>query len=148
MSDEKRYLSFDDVEALVHKIVDDVVEGDFIVDEIIGISRGGLVPAVMLSHILDKPLRVINYSTRDKMVEGSSAFKWASNKKRYLLVDDIYDTGLTISTIVKKLESSVEDLFVATLVANANGSADVFLDSYGVSNSDGGWVVFPWERAE
>ena len=94
-------------------------------DYIVGITRGGLQAAVMLSHYLDVPMHTLNVSLRDNdtdlgpesnlwMAEdaiGAVSFeesknygghKWVEKlKKKILIVDDINDQGSTINWIKK-----------------------------------------------
>jgi hypoxanthine phosphoribosyltransferase len=50
----------------VHKIIRDMAQDNWRPDYIAGITRGGLVPATMLSHYLDVPMHTLNISFRDK----------------------------------------------------------------------------------
>ena len=49
---EKRELSFEDIQAGAYALASKIVESGYKPGIIVGLSRGGLVPAVMLSHIL------------------------------------------------------------------------------------------------
>ena len=98
-------------------------------DLIVGISRGGVVPAAMISSYLKLPLEIIKLNFRD----DSQAPKYVAPKlvdpidfdfenKRVLLVDDRSNSGATLET-AKKLLSKAES--VKTLVIN--GTADYSL---------------------
>ena len=65
-------------------------------DLIIAIARGGCVPGVYLSHLLDKPLEVVTWQTRDGLRK-----EWPNmhEGRQVLLVDDINDSGLTFKQI-------------------------------------------------
>src|SRR3989344_5605417 len=72
-------------------------------DLVIGVSRGGLIPAALIAAKLDKPL-IAAYIDRQNKVYLDKA-KWIKGKK-VLLVDDICRTGLTLSLIKKSAEKA------------------------------------------
>lgn len=94
---------------------------------IVGLTRGGLIPAVMLSHYFDVPMHSLNVSLRDSTI-GPETNCWMSEdafgyvdehereiiksrwdpKKRQniLIVDDINDTGATFNWILDDWQSS------------------------------------------
>ena len=51
----KLVLDHHKTESLVSKIAREIAIGDWKPDYIVGLTRGGLIPAVMLSHYLDVP---------------------------------------------------------------------------------------------
>ena len=48
-----------------NKICDQIEKDEFTPDVIVGISRGGLIPGVMISHKLNIPFKPVHASTRD-----------------------------------------------------------------------------------
>ena len=48
---EKLFVTWDEVDQLVFKLYKQLKDQD--IDKVVGISRGGLIPGVMLSHWLD-----------------------------------------------------------------------------------------------
>ena len=58
----KIYLDYDDIKSMNQNLVHDVSK--FKPDVIVGITRGGLLPALHLSHHLDRPLQTITWQTR------------------------------------------------------------------------------------
>ena len=62
-------------------------------DVIVGISRGGLIPAAIIAMKNDKPLVAIYIDKNDIMY--LDRFQWIEGK-HILLVDDIIRTGKTI----------------------------------------------------
>ena len=95
-------------------------------DYIVGITRGGLTPAVMLSHMLNVPMYALHVSLRDGgdsetncwMSEDAFGYvpdekrdliksRWDSQfQKNILVVDDINDSGDTIAWIKKDWQST------------------------------------------
>ena len=96
--------------------------GDWKPDYVVGITRGGLIPAVMISQYLDVPMHTLSISFRDGeggpesnlwMAEDAYGYIQASAfprpegeatsdpslRKNILIVDDINDTGATLNWI-------------------------------------------------
>lgn len=96
-------------------------------DCIIGIPRGGLVPAVLLSHILDIPMASTNAIVEDDF----------SINHRALLVDDIADTGGTLKRFPKYIDT-------ATICCRMSLENKPTFSSFGVN--EGIWIMFPYER--
>jgi hypoxanthine phosphoribosyltransferase len=120
---EKIYLSWDDVKTAVESLAHQIKESNIEISKIKGLQRGGLIPAVILSHLLDIPMT-------DNEVVSSTV----------LIVDDICDTGKTltyykqtnnpIATIHHKQTAIVEPTFYYSLTPQDK------------------WLVYPWERED
>ena len=64
---------------------------------IVGISRGGLTPGVMMSHWMQKPFKPIKTSLRD--FPEWEDYLPKKTDERVLIVDDICDSGETFQKI-------------------------------------------------
>jgi hypoxanthine phosphoribosyltransferase len=136
----------------------------FTPDVVVGIARGGLVPATMLSHYLGKPLMTINYSLRDNMVSHVSEVADMSRKlkdgQKVLLVDDICDSGDTLREVVDEITQQFpvgfndpykgwEERFKVAVLWN-NTAQDIFDADYVGREIDRAederWVIFPYEE--
>jgi xanthine phosphoribosyltransferase len=111
-------------------------------DRIIGIERGGLIPAVMLSHRLGirqvDSIRATSYTPdglRKELILRGVEPKW--NDAGVLVVDDIIDTGATYHEITKRLPKIT---FCALVTKTAHPAITMTTVSSKV------WVVFPWEQ--
>ena len=110
------------VKTWLHKIIRDLVADEWKPDYIVGLTRGGLVPATMLSHYLNIPMHTLNASFRDAdlgpesnlwMAEEAYGYVPAQGeyrqpdevatdpalRKQILIVDDINDSGRTLNWI-------------------------------------------------
>ena len=120
---------------------------------IVSIYRGSLPLGVHLSNILNCPLSIIKYQSRDG--EDSQA-EWLLNLTadesvrptprffpHLIVVDDIYDTGKTFRA-VKDLPEFQDnpDYTLVALYGNKNDDGVVYLHEQLYR-----WIVFPWERA-
>lgn len=149
--------NYDDFLVGINKIVTDIWRSDFEPDYIVGIVRGGSVPAVYLSHKLKIPVQMLHWNTRDNVDwNGNESNTWIpediNNGKKVLLVDDIVDGGDTIREILEDWESSIfgtlnrENIKIASLVYNV--AQDIEVDFYDFAidrNEDSRWIVFSWE---
>jgi hypoxanthine phosphoribosyltransferase len=114
------------IRTFTHKIIRSMAQDSFVPDYIVGLTRGGLIPATMLSHYLDIPLHTLNVSLRDGEL-GPESNLWmaedaygyvpyegteppvsrdpnritsdAARRKNILIVDDINDSGRTLNWI-------------------------------------------------
>ena len=107
--------------------------------QIVALGRGGFVPGVQLSHMLDLPLIPIMWQTRD----GKEKVKHVADEHA-LIVDDINDTGRTLLDFVS---SNVwnDSYSVATLL-HKNSSDFHAVDYFAQIAEDDVWYVFPWEK--
>tara|TARA_B100001093_G_scaffold216852_1_gene208095 strand:+ start:774 stop:1091 length:318 start_codon:yes stop_codon:yes gene_type:complete len=86
----------------IEKIYNNIMAVGQPYSRIIGLSRGGLIPAVVLSHKLDIPVTPLVWSTRDS--GEKEIVEWIPedliNGAKYLIMDDIVDSGQTITTLL------------------------------------------------
>jgi hypoxanthine phosphoribosyltransferase len=122
----------------------------FYPDIIVGITRGGLVPAVYLSHAFNVKLIPVNWSYLDDDKQDKTAFSILTKMKTYniLIVDDICDSGRTISTLVNDLVATSNfRVKTATLWYNVDQPfvVDFYINTIS-RHSDKRFVIFPWEK--
>lgn len=110
-------VSWSTVEHLVTKIESAVDESKF--QNIYGVPRGGLVPAVMLSHKLKLPI----ITNPDHINEST------------LIVDEICDSGDTFQSLPMQCKK----------VALYSKEHSEHLTDYSAATAPDNWVVFPWE---
>lgn len=127
---KKIFYSWQDVEAAANQIILDILKTDpaWKPDYIVGITRGGLPLATILSHKLEVPLIALAIHLRDNIELGSESNCWLADwaigyvddeqreiiksrwdiklRKNLLVVDDINDTGATFNWLVKDWQSS------------------------------------------
>ena len=110
---------------------------------IVGIARGGLVPAVMLSHQLNLPMETLGVSFRDNKATHHTKFK-PINDARYLIVDDINDSGTTFKVVTDIFKNRRLQHRTAALINKEKSDFDV--DFYGEMFYHDDWINFPWEK--
>lgn len=155
-----------ELNGLVNKICRDIVISDWRPDYIVGLSRGGLMPAVMISHYLNVPMRPLQVSLRDggdcvsDLGMAEDAFGHLGNLNNILIVDDINDTGATFNWIMKDWPSGCfpddpaweevwnDNVRFAVIVDNLSSKCEAPMDYVGkeINKAENDvWVDFPWE---
>ncbi len=121
-------ICWDDINSAVEEITRQIIDTGITYEVIYALPRGGLVPAVMLSHRLDVPL-VLNME---------EVWRLKVKHKNALIVDDIADTGETLKYFIE------QNFDVATLFVREHTSKIKPKYSYKNINHDN-WLLFPWE---
>jgi hypoxanthine phosphoribosyltransferase len=115
----KRFITWDYIETAVNNIASQIESSELNIEYILGMPRGGLIPAVMLSHKLNIPL------FRPGMVLNN----------KVLIVDDICDSGLTLQKYN----------VITTAVIHYKQSAKIEPNFYYSLTPEDKWIVYPWE---
>lgn len=123
---QKKFYSWDWVDQQI-EIIGEKLEGFEKPQFITGVPRGGLIPAVLISHKFDIPFIGLEAA---KTLPGDL-------KKKVLVVDDIADSGNTLAQIQR------HNFKTATLARRYNSTyTPMFI---GTDIADDHWLVFPWE---
>ena len=119
------------------------------INRVVGLVRGGLMPAVIMSHCLnDIPMTAISYSSKS----GNGDNKNHSNvlpeisESTILICDDIVDTGLSMKEVVDHYVALNK---VCVTFALYSKTTAVFKPDYVwrvVEPEDTDWIIFPFER--
>ena len=91
-----------------------------IFDIVVGIKRGGLVPAMLIAHQFDYELRLISFNYRDESNDPrypeplflSGSLEDLPKDKKILLVDDVSVSGKTLEAVKKLLNGYNVTTFV------------------------------------
>lgn len=141
----------------ITNIANQIKAGSWSPDYIVGIVRGGAIPAIYLSHMLKLPVVMLHWSSRDcHLAGGNESNTWIPDDvncgKRVLIVDDIVDGGDTIREILNDWNRSlyhelvVQNIKIAALHYNSSQETIVdFYDQVIDRNEDSRWIVYPWE---
>jgi len=137
---EKLYVTWEDIDILVYKLYKKLKDEN--IDKVVGISRGGLIPGIMLSHYLDAGFEPLEWQTRDgEFQDKIKANGFNKNLKGTIFVDDICDSALTIKQI--------KEIIPKSRWAVLHQKADIELDFVArrLHNTDDRWIVYPWEES-
>jgi len=142
--------SDDEVREYTHVLADQIKQSGFEPDYIIGISNGGWMPAIYLSLLMKwKPFASLDVTkTEDgkRRIVGENPHidRTSIKGKSFLLVEDMFETGLTAKA-AKRFLKSLGAADVRTACYFARDFAEVkpdFVLRDGVTHE----VFFPWER--
>jgi len=133
-----------DVNALCRQITLD----NFNPNVIVGISRGGLVPGIMMSHWFKKPFRPLVASLRD--FPEWEEFLPKPQDKTVLIVDDICDSGETFERLSNYIKDNINrDCDVRFSALWWNNECDFEPHYYTrdlAKDSEPVWIFFPHEN--
>ena len=144
------YYSFDHFKQDADKLVEQITNSGKFCDYVVGVVRGGAIPAVYLSHRLGIPMRGVSWSTfhNDQMRESALDIADDSSEgKSILLVDDILDSGRTMKELLEDWSHTRDKIGIAVLVYNLQ--QEIKPDYFGTvidRNVDKDWINFWWEK--
>ena len=136
--DDKTYYTWHDYEADIHQI------RDFEFDHVVGIYRGSLPMAVHISNVFDVPMSIVGFQTRDGKDTEPYMIKAGKAPTQILVVDDIYDSGYTMKSVIQFLSHYSTDRIQGFCLFGKENKLNV---SY-ANEHDGSWIVFPWETLD
>ncbi|MEN2786847.1 phosphoribosyltransferase [Sphingomonas qilianensis] len=138
--------------AAIRTLADVLAADDWQPDFIIGVGRGGLAPAVFLSHATGLPMLSVDYSSHVKDFADAPLEKLAARTQtgeRLLFLDDINDSGRTIAHLREKLAASGAvpgTIRFATLIDNVSSEQTVDYRARTIDRTvTKDWFIFPWE---
>ena len=114
----KVYLEWSEIHELVNILCKKIITEYPTIDSVMGLPRGGMIPAVLISHELNLPF-VLHPG------------------KNTLVVDDINDTGETLS--------KSPGAYWATLHHKPTSK---FQHNFYAREIQDQWIVYPWERED
>jgi hypoxanthine phosphoribosyltransferase len=114
------------IERMTQEIIRQITLSRYKPDYVVGITRGGLLPALLISQYYNVPMETLRVSLRDHAQQECNAWmpedafgylpielrqteksRWdVARRRKILIVDDINDTGATFEWIKKDWESS------------------------------------------
>lgn len=142
--------SWDEIEDAVFHIGEALVKNNYIPDVIVAVLTGGIIPAKLLSDLLDiKTIRYIEIKfyrsvgmTVNKPVIRS-VYTDSLEGKKVLIVDDVSDTGETLESV-----SNILTMFNPSKIL----SATLYLKTWSKRIPDfyykqvDKWIIFPWDK--
>jgi len=129
-----------------------IVSSGFVPDIIVGIARGGWIPARILSDVLYttslENIRIEYYTdvgVRGKSPRITQPLSGSLEGKSILLVDEVADTGDSLHHAIEHVKNlGVDEQRSAVL--HLKPTSRVVPDYHMVTTSS--WTVYPWENRE
>ena len=164
----KIYYTWRDVQHHTQEILRQIHADAWRPDYVVGLTRGGLVPANLISQYLGCRMETLKVSLRDDtecesnlwMAEDAFGHNM-EHPKNILIVDDINDTGATLNYIREDWPSGCfpdnprwtevwgSNVRVAVLVDNESSKSEIPVSYSAVDINKAeqdSWIVFPWEE--
>jgi len=160
--ESKINITFDEIKNELNKVDSSTLQNT---DVIVCITRGGLIPAGLLSYKLNVKnvinLKIESYNNQEKgaiVINKLSKkdIKLLKKSKNILIVDDIIDTG---ETMEKAYEYIYELLYSSEKVDEYGDLKETSIETFAIVNKqhwdtfslfnligDKRWVVFPWDN--
>jgi hypoxanthine phosphoribosyltransferase len=132
---------------LAHKVIESGYEPDII----LGIARGGLVPARMVCDFLLKndllSITTQHWGIATNMGKARIKFSLPQEAdisgKKVLVVDDVADTGDSILIIMDYLKEK-NPLDIRTAVLHYKTCSTLIPEYYGEKLEEWNWIIYPW----
>jgi len=145
-------ISHDDYVAQVLALAEQIGADAWTPSFIIGIGRGGLAPAVYLSHATGLPMLSVDHSSDVPDFADAPLVRLAARTRageRLLFLDDINDSGRTLARLRAALIDAgaiADNVRFATLIDNTGSSQRVDYRARTIDRATTkDWFVFPWE---
>ena len=152
MEDELKY-SYNKIHDLIVDKINKIKHNKF--DYIIAIGSGGLIPGVIIKNLLNIPLYIISVSSYNQKIKGDIKInQWIDNdfsNKNILLVDEIDDTGSTITFCSNKLKkyNKCNNLSIFVVHNRNCKKCDNYINHtnyYACENIESDlWIKYPWK---
>lgn len=148
-------LNWQDIERCCVELCKKIEAKGAVFDVIISVQRGGCIPGVILSHMLNVPefytigirttssediracrfeIPILNVPNTLKNIEG----------KNVLVIDDVTNTGNTLQYAKREIEKYHPNRCITVaLIWDGDNSSECIADIF--EEYSPGWVVFPWE---
>ena len=149
----KQHLTWTQIEDLAIRLADRLPN---IYDAMLVITRGGMVPACIISERLN--LRnilvaaVMFYTAQERTLDKPIFLQFPGdpllNKRRVLIVDDVWDSGRTIMAVRERVRQAGG--YPETAVLHYKPRRTAYSDSrpdFYVDETDA-WIVYPWDVGE
>jgi xanthine phosphoribosyltransferase len=160
---KKIYYTWQDVERQTQEILRQLQRDAWMPDYVVGLTRGGLVPANLISQYLEVRMETLKVSLRDDTQAPESNLWMAEDAfegSNILIVDDINDSGATLNYIKQDWQSGCfpkdrrwkeiwgNNVRVAVLVDNEASTSKLNIGYSAIDLNkaeEDSWIVFPWE---
>ena len=149
----KQHLTWTQIEDLAIRLADRLPTS---YDVMLVITRGGMVPACIISERLN--LRnilvaaVMFYTAQERTLDKPIFLQFPGdpllNKSRVLIVDDVWDSGRTIMAVRERVRQAggYPETAVLHFKPRRTAYSDARPDFY-VDETDA-WIVYPWDVGE
>ena len=169
MDTPKKYYNWGDVERAAQSIIMQMYKDEWRPDYIVGLTRGGLPLAVLISHMASIRMETLKVKLRDlddnedgcesNCWMAEDAFGYNKEPMNILIVDDINDTGATFDWITRDWPASClpqdpkwdnvfgKNVRFAAMTENLSSNFELVKYHWDEVNKaeEDVWLVYPYE---
>jgi hypoxanthine phosphoribosyltransferase len=147
-----KFLSWNQIYGLLLKLAEAVQKSGFEPDVIVGVSRGGWIPARIMSDLLENPKLAnvtaefyVGVAETKREPTLTQSVSISVKDKKVLVVDDIADTGKSLKLVNAHLKKQgASEIKIATIYYKP---WSITVPNY-YEKETRCWIVFPWEPKE
>jgi uncharacterized protein len=164
---KKVTVTWQGIEGMCHDILRQIQLDNWKPDYVVGLTRGGLVPANLISQYLNIPMETLQVHVHNGKESESNlwmsedAYGYEDSPKQILIFNDINDTGATLNWIKRDWESNClghderwdhvwnKSTRVATLYDNEVSKSELAINYSSVTINkftEDCQIEFPWEN--
>lgn len=137
----KEHCSWEEIESLTKIVADKIQRSNKTYDAILGITNGGIVPARLMARELNIDYIQLIPVRHKKLYKDEMPL--LLKYKKYLIIDEIYDTGDTLCKVYDAVRIFDCDFDFAFLMSRyEHNSRQMYIGKILNHNK---WIVFPWE---
>jgi len=149
----KHAIHWHDIYFAIRSITDQLQKTNFIPDVIVGVGRGGLIPATLLAYKLDVK-KIYNFAVQSysdemrqtiRVIQTTGYDIFDAKGKKVLIVDDLSDSGHTLRYIKEKLAHDLPEDEIRSATLFTKDKTTFIPDFYLREYHHDTWLVFPWE---
>lgn len=153
-----KIITFDNIKDETKNLCEKIITSNFIPDVIIGIAKGGVIPATLIAYHLNIPtfktIQIKSYNLENKKSDtifssGTlSLFDELNKYQNILIVDDLVDSGKTLQSF-KQLYEYLKS--IVNIHANIKFACIYYKETsdfkpdYYSKICGNEWLDFPWE---
>ncbi len=147
-------ITWNQVYQQARKLAQQVRENHFSPQMIVAISRGGLVPARILSDHLNlfnlATIKIEHYHALHKQRHASVRYPLTAEieGKQILLVDDVSDSGATFQVAIEHLNARGDPASIRTAVLHHKRVSSFVPDYFAEEVIEWRWLIYPWAVME
>ena len=135
----KEYCNWEEIELLIKIVTDKIRRSNKEYDAILGITNGGIIPARLMARELNNDYIQLIPVRHKKLYKEEMPL--LLKDKKYLVIDEIYDTGDTFFKVYDAVK--IFDCDFAFLMSRyEHNSRGIYIGKVLNHNN---WIVFPWE---
>jgi hypoxanthine phosphoribosyltransferase len=135
----KEYCNWEEIELLTKIVTGKIRRSNKEYDAILGITNGGIIPARLMARELNNDYIQLIPVRHKKLYKEEMPL--LLKDKKYLIIDEIYDTGYTFFKVYDAVK--IFDCDFAFLMSRyEHNSRGIYIGKVLNHNN---WIVFPWE---